>query len=109
MCEEFKTLCLDKVVLKNVLTGLHKTRGDPIEDNFSNRSLRCAAYKQFIWWVFKKLGKGNRKVIPSCALSKIRYFIQTLMETMSCIWKENKIDFIVFEYYTDYHFFSYCF
>ena len=36
MCEEFKTLCLNKVVLKKVLTGLHETRGDPTEDNFSN-------------------------------------------------------------------------
>ena len=36
MCEEFKTLCLNKVVLKNVLTRLHETRGDPTEDNFSN-------------------------------------------------------------------------
>ena len=33
MCEEFKTLSLSKVVLRNVLTGLHKTRGDPIHDN----------------------------------------------------------------------------
>ena len=72
MCEEFKTLCLTKVLLKNVLTGLHETIGDPIENNFSNRSLRYAAYKEFIWWVFKKLGKGNRRVIPSCALWKIR-------------------------------------
>ena len=56
----------------SVLTGLHETRGDPMEDNFSNRSLRYAAYKQFIWWVFKKLGKGNRTMIPSCALWKIR-------------------------------------
>ena len=59
-------------MLKNVLTGLHETRGDHVEDNFCNRSLRYAAYKQFIWWVFKHLGKGNRRVIPSCALWKIR-------------------------------------
>ena len=90
MCEEFKTLHLNKVVLKNILTGLHETRGDPIEDNFSNRSLSYTAYKQLIWSVFKKLGKGNRRVIPLCTLWKIR---------------ENKINFIVFEYYTDYHFF----
>ena len=49
MCEEFKTPCLNKVLLKNVLTGLHEIRGDPIEDNFSNQSLRYVAYKQFIW------------------------------------------------------------
>ena len=36
MCEKFKTLHLNKVVLKNVLTGLQETRGDPTEDNFSN-------------------------------------------------------------------------
>ena len=56
MFEEFKTLCLNKVVLKNVLTGLLET-GDPNEDSFFNRSPWYAAYKQFIWWVFRKLGK----------------------------------------------------
>ena len=40
MCEELKTLCLRRVVLKNVLIGLHETTADPIEDNFSNRCLR---------------------------------------------------------------------
>ena len=60
----FKQGCIGK----NVLIGLHKTRGD----NFLNQSLRYAAYKQFIWWVFKKLGKGNRRVIPSCTLWKIK-------------------------------------
>ena len=72
MCEEFQTLCLDKVILNNGLTGLHETRGDPIEDNFPNRSLRYTTYKEFIWWVFKKLRKGNRRLIPLCALWKIR-------------------------------------
>ena len=57
ICEEFKTLCLNKAVLKKVLTRLHDTRGDPIEDNFSNRSLRYPAYKQFIWWVFRSQEK----------------------------------------------------
>ena len=61
-----------EIVLKNVLTGLHETRGDHLEDNLSNRSLRYAAYKQFIWWVFKHLGKGNRRVIPPCASWKMR-------------------------------------
>ena len=60
-------LCTSEIVLKNVLTGLHETRGHHLEDNFSNRELRYAAWKQFIWWVFKNLDKGNRKAIPSCA------------------------------------------
>ena len=45
MCEEFKTLCSHKIVLKNDLTELHETREDPIENNFSNWSLTYAAYK----------------------------------------------------------------
>ena len=48
ICEEFKTLSLNKIVLKNVLTGLHETREDPIEYIFLNLSLKYATYKQFI-------------------------------------------------------------
>ena len=69
---EFETLCINKLVLENVLTGLHESRGDHMEKTWSNRSLRYAAYKQFIWWVFKSLGKGNRRAFPSCALWRIR-------------------------------------
>ena len=69
---EFETLCLNETVLKNVLTGLHVSRGDFLEDNTTNRSLRFAAYKQFVWWIFKNLGRGNRRVIPSCVIWKIR-------------------------------------
>lgn len=72
LCTEFKTLCLEKFVLQNVLVGLHKTRGDPLASELTNRSLRFAAYKQFIWWIFQKLGKGNRRVIPSCVVWNIR-------------------------------------
>ena len=49
--------------MKNVLTGLHKTKGDSIKDKFSNQALRDADYKQFIWCVFKKLGKGKGGLI----------------------------------------------
>ena len=36
---------MSEIVLKNVLTGLHETRGYHLEDNFSIQSLRYAAYK----------------------------------------------------------------
>ena len=45
---EFTTLCLNESVLKNVLTGLHISRGDYLEDQCLNGSLRYAAYKQFV-------------------------------------------------------------
>ena len=74
LSRQFKTLCLEKLVLKNVLVGLHETRGDPLEKDgkLSNGSLRFAAYKQFIWWVFERLGKNNRRVIPSFVVWTIR-------------------------------------
>lgn len=38
----------------------------------SIRSYRFAGYKQYTFWVHNHLGKGVRKVIPSCAVWKIR-------------------------------------
>ena len=61
-------------MLKNVLVGLHEITGDPLEkeNEIRNRSLRFTAYKQFAWWIYQSLGKGNRRVLPSCVLWKIR-------------------------------------
>ena len=36
------------------------------------RSYRFAGYKQFSLWTRNRLGKGVKKVIPSCALWSIR-------------------------------------
>ena len=65
-------LCLEKVILENVLTSLYETPGDFAESRTSNKSYRFAAYKQFIWFVYKRLGRGNRRFIPSCVVWKIR-------------------------------------
>ena len=35
------------------------------------RFYRFAGYKQFLWWIHNWLGKGFRKLIPSCALWSI--------------------------------------
>ena len=70
--EKFQILCINKAVLENVLTGLHDSIGDYLEKDTTNQSYRYAAYRQFTWWVYKRLGKGNRRVIQSCALWAIR-------------------------------------
>ena len=39
---------------------------DFIFDMFN--SLGPSGHKQFIWWVYQRLGNGRRRVIPSCVL-----------------------------------------
>ena len=69
---DFETLCINKLVLTNVLNGLHKTRRDFLEENCFKHLLRYGACKQFIWWGFKNLGKGNRRVNLCRVLWKMR-------------------------------------
>lgn len=45
-------------------------RADPI--SYSPESFHTAAYRQYILWVYKKLGRGNRRMCPSCVVMAIR-------------------------------------
>ena len=69
---DFRQLCLLRVILQNFLSCLHETRGDFLQMMLSNKSYRFAAYKEFIWFVYKIFGKENLWVIPSCVVWKIR-------------------------------------
>ena len=85
LAHKFELLRLNKTILNNVLVVLHETWGDPLENDkeLHNRSLRFAAYKQFIWWNFLHLGKGNRRVIPSCVVGQLENFFQKQMTVYS--------------------------
>ena len=70
--KNFKLVCLQKPVLETALSELNHYKGYSIE-RLDNKSYRYAGYKQFIFWVYNYLGKGVRKVIPSCALIRKKY------------------------------------
>ena len=66
----FTKLCLDPDVLELCIRNTSDIRNDR-EDN-STRAFRKAAYRPFILARYRHLGKGNRRVCPSCVVLKIR-------------------------------------
>ena len=70
LTSRFAKLCLDVDVLELCIRNRADIRNDQ-EDN-STRAFRKAAYRQFILARYGRLGKGNRRVCPSCAVLKIR-------------------------------------
>lgn len=66
----FSLVCLEKDVLETSLGAWERLVGD--RRNVCNKSYRFIAYKQYIWWIYGRLGKDVRKRIPTCVLYKIR-------------------------------------
>ena len=38
----------------------------------ADRAYRMAAYRQFIHWTYSRLGRGIRRIIPSCVVAAVR-------------------------------------
>ena len=66
----FNTVCLDREVLQLVIRARFDIRAD--EPDYSTQSYRKAAYRQYMLWKYGKLGRGNRKILPSCVVLVIR-------------------------------------
>ena len=73
---QFNAYVLDQgVLLGNILYrddtfGL--TAAEEGDIGAINRSYRHAAYRQYILYVFSRLKVGDRRVIPSCVIRRIR-------------------------------------
>ncbi|XP_054759764.2 P2X purinoceptor 7-like [Lytechinus pictus] len=79
--EDFVRVCLTRVVLRvfNVARrdirghrARARVRGRAPNQELDNKSYRYASYRLFTYLVHGYLGRGVRKVIPSCVVSRIR-------------------------------------
>ena len=70
LSRRFSKLCLDPEYLLLSCRNVGEIRNDR-EDN-STRAFRKQAYRHFILDTYGYLGKGKRKVAPSCVVMKIR-------------------------------------
>lgn len=68
--ELFHNLCLDRNVLEVAIKARCDMRADDLD--FSTNSFRKASYRQYILWRYGRLGKGNRRICPSCVVRMIR-------------------------------------
>ncbi|XP_062568754.1 P2X purinoceptor 7-like [Saccostrea cucullata] len=68
---DFHVLCLDEAVLALARLYREDVLALPTDEDY-NRANRHSAYRQYILWSYGKLGSGNRKVIPSCIIWRIR-------------------------------------
>ena len=66
----FRQLVLDGNVLE--LSMRHREDVLVLNNNRNNENFRHAAYRQYILWQHGQLGRGNRRVVPSCCVLAIR-------------------------------------
>ncbi|XP_064471498.1 P2X purinoceptor 7-like [Ornithodoros turicata] len=68
----FHKHCLDADTIDLEKIKMLGTDSNSLGGRRRNKAKRYIAYRQFIFWIYHRLGEGNRVVIPSCAIRRIR-------------------------------------
>ncbi|XP_063407908.1 P2X purinoceptor 7-like [Mytilus trossulus] len=70
--EVFIANCLNRHVLQVSMYAYMEHIG-PFDDNEPiNEKYRFMAYRRFVQWIWHRLGRHNRKILPACVVKKIR-------------------------------------
>ena len=93
MSKQFQTLCLEKLLLKNVLVGPHEAKGDSLENQnkIKNRPLRFAAYNLYCRYI-KGLGKETGEFFHHVFFGKLDNITQKQIDSMFHLIKAKKTD-----------------
>ncbi|KAM7302643.1 P2X purinoceptor 7-like isoform X1 [Ixodes scapularis] len=68
----FELYCLNRPVLDLAYVKMQYFCSLDAGNRTQEEKYRYTAYHQFTWWVHKRLGRGNRVVLPSCVVCRIR-------------------------------------
>lgn len=70
--EGFIVNCLNHYVLETSYYEYIQDNGRLEEGQFIHELYRYLAYRRFVRWIYHRLGKKNRRILPSCVVNKIR-------------------------------------
>ena len=66
----FNNICIDREVLTLAIRARFDILAEEVD--YSTNSFRKAAHRQYCLWKYGNLGRGNRRVLPSCVVLTIR-------------------------------------
>ncbi|XP_014676347.1 PREDICTED: P2X purinoceptor 7-like [Priapulus caudatus] len=70
--EGFDVNCLNRHVLECSFWTYAQEQGPIGDEEPINELYRYIAYRRFVTWTYHRLGRKNRRVLPSCVVSRIR-------------------------------------
>lgn len=88
----FRNVCTDREVLIMAIWARCDIRADEID--YSMNSFRKAAYRQYIVWRYKKVGRGNRKTNLSQRMAVLKFSYIIVVYRSRCIPLSNHVPFV---------------